>query len=191
MTMSSTTTESAGREPPFVRALGRAIGIINGIALGISAAAVLVSLVLIGWSVVMRYVFNAAPIWVDEVVGFMLVGIVMLAAAEVLRRGEHIGVDLFTAKLTGRARLWVQAWGSLAALAVALILIVNGYRTAMFSRMLGIVTEGHLELPVYLLMLFLPLGGVLMLLTALEALVRLASGAPSLATGGHGPQEPE
>ena len=48
----------------------------------------------------------------------------------------------------------------------------------MFSRSLGIVTEGHLELPECWLMLLLPLGGALLLLTAVEALVRLAVGVP-------------
>jgi len=170
--------DPAAPEPAVLRALGRGIGAVNGAALAVSAASVLVSLALIGWAVLMRYAFNRAPVWVDEVVGFLLVGIVMLAAADVLRRGEHIGVDLFTAHLGGRLRLWVQAWSSLSVLAVALILIVNGWQTAMFSKMLGIVSEGHLELPVYLLMLLLPLGGLLMLLTAAEALLRLALGVP-------------
>ena len=76
-------------------------------------------------------------------------------------------------------------------LAVAVILVVNGWRTAMFSKMLGIVTEGHLELPVYLLMLLLPLGGLLLLLTTVEALVRLATGAPPLTHGSHGAEPSE
>lgn len=189
--MTSSAAQPTEREPAGLRLLSRVIGLLNGLALALSALGVLVSLLLIGWSVVMRYVFNRAPIWVDEVVGFMLVGIVMLAAADVLRRGEHIGVDLITAKLSGRARLWVQAWSSLSVLAVALILIINGWRTAMFSRMLGIVSEGHLELPVYMLMLMLPVGGALMLLTAVEAIVRLAAGLPSLAAPPHGADSAE
>jgi TRAP-type C4-dicarboxylate transport system permease small subunit len=168
-------------EPAALRALGAAVRALNTAAMAVSAAGILVALALIGWSVVMRYAFNRPPVWVDEVVGFLLVGIVMLAAADVLRRGEHIAVDVFTLQLRGRARLWAQAWGSLAALAAALVLVINGWQSAMFSRMLGIVTEGHLELPVFWLMLLLPLGGLLMALTAIEALARLACGAPPVA----------
>ena len=178
-------------EPPLLRRLGRCIRLINGAALAVSAAGVLISLLLIGWAGLMRYVFNRPPVWVDEVVGFMLVGIVMLAAADVLRRGEHIGVDLFTANLGARAKLWVQLWSSASVLAVAAILIVNGWRTAMFSKMLGIVSEGHLELPVYWLMLLLPLGGLLLLFNAMEALLRLATGAPPLTHGSHGAEPSE
>lgn len=189
--MSTTPVEPAGFEPALVRALSAIVGSLNAVAMALSATGVLISLGLIGWAVVMRYAFNSAPLWVDEVVGFLLVGIVMLAAADVLRKGEHIGVDLLTSRLSGRGLLWAQAWSSLAALAAALILVVNGWQTAMFSRSLGILTEGHLEWPVYLLMLFLPLGGLLMLLTAVEALVRLATGVPTLAVASHLPEDVE
>ncbi len=181
----------AGQEPAMLRVLARVISTINRAMMAVSAAAVLVSLALIGWAVVMRYVFGRPPVWVDETVGFLLVGIVMLAAAEVLRDGEHIGVDLFTARLSGRARLWAHAWSSLSVLAVAIIFIVNGWQSAMFSRSLGILTEGHLELPVYLLMLLLPLGGVLMLLTAAEALIRLSCGIAPIARVQDVAREPE
>lgn len=178
-------------EPAAVRALAAAVRVVNAVAIGLAGAGILVALALIGWSVVMRYALNRPPLWVDEVVGFLLVGIVMLAAADVLRRGEHIGVDVLTGQLRGRARLWAGAWSALATLAAALVLVVNGWQSAMFSRSLGILTEGHLELPVFWLMLLLPVGGLLMLLTAVEALVRLAVGAPSLAEPHRLPEDAE
>jgi TRAP-type C4-dicarboxylate transport system permease small subunit len=169
----------AAREPRALRWLGRAIGLVTGGAIALSAAGLLVSLALIGWSIVMRYVFNRAPVWVDDAVGFLLVAIVMLAAAQVLRRGEHIGVDLFTERLPPRAARWAQAWSSLAALVVAAILVINGWETAMQSRQFGIVTEGRIEWPVWWLMLLLPVGGALMGLVAAESLWRLALNLPS------------
>ena len=171
--------------------LARLLGALNAAAMALAAAGVLVSLALIAWAVVMRYAFNRAPVWADEVVGFMLVGIVMLAAAQSLRRGEHIGVDLLTARLSPRGKALAQAWSSLSVVAVSLILIINGWQTAMFSRKLGILTEGHLEIPVFWLQLFLPLGGAMMLLVALEALARQAAGLPSLATHDHVGGKPE
>ena len=169
----------------------RVIGALADGAAALSAAGVLVSLALIAWAVVMRYVFNRAPVWVDDVVGFMLVGIVMLAAAQVLRRGEHIGVDLLTARLSPRARRWADAWAALGALAVALILIVNGWRTAMFAKQLGIIAEGRVEIPVFWLQLLLPLGGLLFALAALEALARLAAGLPPVIKPQEATDKPE
>ena len=164
--------------------IARAIGAINAAAVAVSAACILVSLGLIAWAVVMRYVFNRPPVWTDEVVGFLLVAIVMLAAAQSLRRGEHIGVDILIARLGPRGSFWAQLWSSVSVLVVALIFIVNGWRTAMFSRQIGVLTEGNLEIPVFWLQLFLPLGGLMMLLVSLEAIARLLAGLPSLAAQG-------
>lgn len=141
--------------------------------MALAAAGVLASLALISWSVLMRYVFNRPPAWVDDVVGFLLVGIVMLSAAQALRNGEHIGVDVLTSKLGPRARRFAEGFSLLAVLAVSAILIVNGWHAAMFSRELGLLTEGQLELPAWMLQLLLPFGGALMGLVALESLIRL------------------
>jgi C4-dicarboxylate transporter, DctQ subunit len=168
--------------------LERLLGALNAAATALSAAGVLASLALIVWAVVMRYVLNRPPVWTDDAVGFMLVGIVMLAAAQSLRRGEHIGVDILVGKLGPRATAWAQAWSALSVAAVSLILVVNGWQTAMFSRKLGVLTEGQIEIPVFWLQLLLPLGGLMMLLVALEALARLAAGAPPLAAP-HDPAE--
>lgn len=164
-------------EGPALRALARAVQALAGLAMGLAAAGLLLSLALIGWAVVMRYVFNAAPVWVDEVVGFLLVGIVMLAAAQTFRRGEHIGVDLLVDRLGRTGRRWAQAWAALATLAITGVLIVNGWGTAMLARTLGLLTEGHLEWPTWWLMLLMPVGGVLLLLAALESLWRALAGA--------------
>ena len=165
--------------------LERALGRVVGAAMALAAAGVLASLALIAWAVVMRYVLGRPPVWTDDVVGFLLVGIVLLAAAQTLRRGEHIGVDILVGKLGPRGAAWAQAWSSLSVAAVSLILIVNGWQTAMFARKLGVLTEGRVEIPVFWLQLLLPLGGLLMLLVSLEALARLGAGAPPLAKPVH------
>jgi TRAP-type C4-dicarboxylate transport system permease small subunit len=165
--------------------LESALGRLVGAAMALAAAGVLASLALIAWAVVMRYLLNRPPVWTDDVVSFLLVGIVMLGAAQSLRRGEHIGVDILVGRLGPRGAQWAQAWSSIAVAAVSLILIVNGWQTAMFSRKLGVLTEGRVEIPVFWLQLLLPLGGLLMLLVALEALARLAAGAPPLARPAH------
>lgn len=179
----------AREEPWLLRALALAIVMINRIGLGLSAAAVLISMVLIGWSVVMRYVFNAAPVWVDETIGMLLVAIVSLATADVLRRGGHIGVDIITNQLKGQAKRIAAVWSCVCVILTALILVFNGWHTAMFSRMLGVVTEGYLEFPLYWLMLFVPLMGLMLLLTACETLLRLLLDFPVASAASHQPIE--
>lgn len=167
--------------PPGLRWFSRVVGIATGLGMALSAASVLVSLVLVCYAVVMRYVFNDAPTWVDNSVGFLLVSTVMFAAPATMRQGGHISVDMLTGRLGVRGRRWTELWSTLAMLGVALVLIVNGWGTVQSSRMLGITTEGNLELPIWRLQALLPLGGALMALVGLEALWRLAIGLPALA----------
>lgn len=162
---------------PGLRALGRVVSALAALGMAVAAAGLLASFALIGWAVIMRYGFNAAPIWVDEVVGFLLVAIVMLAAAQTLRRGEHIGVDLLTDRLSARARRWAAGWAALATGVIAGVLIVNGWETAALARRLGLLTEGSLEWPTWWLMLLMPVGGTLLLLATVEALWRSVIGA--------------
>lgn len=165
-------------EGPALRVLGSLVAGLASAAMALAAAGLLLALALIGWAVVMRYVFNAAPAWVDEIVGFLLVAMVMLAAAQTLRRGEHIGVDLLAGRLAARGRRWIRVWAALATLAVTAVLIVNGWDTAMLARRLGLVTDGNLEWPAWWLMLLLPVGGCLLALAAAEALWRALAGLP-------------
>lgn len=145
---------------------------------GLAAFLLLLSLALVAWSVLMRYFLNQPIPWVDELVGYLLVGLVMLAAADALRRGEHISVDLLTDRLRPRGRRVSAALGQLAVLIAGLALAQGGWQTAAFSRMLGIYSTGYLAIPIYLPQLLVPLGGALLALAALMGLVRMALGLP-------------
>jgi len=178
-------------EGPALHALGRVVAVLASAATALAGVGLLLSLALIGWAVVMRYVFNAAPVWVDEVVGFLLVAMVMLAAAQTLRRGEHIAVDVLVERLSARGKRWTRVWAALATLAITAVLIVNGWDTAMLARRLGLLTEGNLEWPTWWLMLLIPAGGCLLALAAVEALWRALAGLPPTASAAHAEKEPD
>src|SRR6185437_1146010 len=114
--------ESAGDgAQALMRAFERIVGAVTWVATALSAAGVLTALAFVAYGVVMRYVFNAAPAWVDDTVGYMLVGIVMLAAATTLRQGAHINVDILTGNLRGTPRRVADAWSMLAVLVFAIV----------------------------------------------------------------------
>ena len=156
----------------------RAIRLLTDAAAGVAAASVLVMLALVSYSVAMRYLLNAPKPWVDETVGFLLVGSVMFAVAEALRRGEHISIDLLTDKLGPRGRRAAAVFGLLAVLVTAAALAWEGWETVAFARMLGLMTDGYVTLPLWTLQLMLPIGGVLLLLACLAELLRIAAGLP-------------
>ncbi len=61
--------------------------------------------------VVMRYVFDAGLIWVQESVTWMHAVVFMLGAAYTLQQEEHVRVDVFYRGMSARRRAWVDATG--------------------------------------------------------------------------------
>lgn len=142
----------------------------------ISALLVIVMTGLVGYGVVMRYVLNAPTVWTDELVSYLVVYLVMLAAAEALRHREHIAVDLLTDRLGPRGRHIVEIWGMVAVILVSVVLIQTGWGMVSFSRMVGLISEGYLAVPMYIPQLAVPLGAAMLLLAALNRLLRLFTG---------------
>jgi len=63
--------------------------------------------------VVMRYVFDAGWIWVQESVVWMHAMVFMLGAAYTLRSEEHVRVDVFYRTMGEQRRAWVDLIGVL------------------------------------------------------------------------------
>lgn len=174
----------------LARALDRLIGAVCLAGAALAAALVLVSLGLVAYSVLMRYFLNRPIPWVDELVGYLLVGLVMLAAADALRRGEHIAVDLWTGRLGPRGRQVSDAVGLAAVLVVGIALVIGGWQTAAFSELLGIRSTGYLAVPIHLPQTLIAIGGALLSLAALAGLLRMAMGwtaVPETEGVGHPP----
>ena len=61
--------------------------------------------------VIMRYVFDAGLIWVQESVVWMHAVVFMLGAAYTLQAEEHVRVDIFYRTMSARGRAWVDIAG--------------------------------------------------------------------------------
>ena len=142
-------------------------------ASALGAVLVIAMTFIVGYGVAMRYLFNRPQVWTDELCGYLLVLLVMLGVAETLRRGEHISVDLLTERLGPRAQRWVEVWGMLAVIGVAAVLLVSGWDMVSFSAMVGLYSQGYLEAPMWLPQATIPLGAALLLVVALNRLLRL------------------
>jgi TRAP-type C4-dicarboxylate transport system permease small subunit len=141
------------------------------LALGLSAAALLASLAVIVYGVVRRYVFNTPVAWTDELVGYLLVASVMLAAADALLGGEHISVDIVSERLGWRARRIAYLFGLVAVAGSGVLLMVEGLGMVRFSRQVGLRSNGDLAVPLWIPQSLVPLGALLLLLAAVAAFV--------------------
>jgi TRAP-type mannitol/chloroaromatic compound transport system permease small subunit len=63
--------------------------------------------------VLLRYLFDAGFIWMQESVTWMHAAVFMLGAAWALRTGDHVRVDVFYKQMTPRYRGWVDLLGTL------------------------------------------------------------------------------
>lgn len=61
--------------------------------------------------VVMRYVFDAGFIWLQESVVWMHAAVFMLGAAYTLQQEEHVRVDIFYREMSPERRAWVDLIG--------------------------------------------------------------------------------
>ena len=141
------------------------------VGIALAAIALLASLALIVYSVVMRYGLNQPIAWVDELVGYLLVACVMLASADTLLHGEHIAVDVVTEHLSARGKRLTLLAGLLAVLVSAALLAVEGYDMVAFARMVGLLSNGYLAVPMWIPQALVPIGAVLLLLAAVAALI--------------------
>ena len=141
---------------------------------GIMCGALLViaTMVVVGYSVMMRYIFGIPQVWTDELVSFWLVAIVTLGAADVLRRDGHIRIDLLTDRLPIQAQAWVDVWGLLSVLVLSIVMTISGWEMVSFSWSVDLVSDGYLELPMWIPQSLIPIGFGLMAMAALHRLIQ-------------------
>ncbi len=151
--------------------LDRLVRRLAALGVALAALALLASMFVIGYSVLMRYVVNRPVPWVDELAGYLLVAAVMLAAADALLHGEHIAVDILTERLSGRGKRWVLLGGLVTVFASALLLVVEGIDMVAFSRMVGLMSNGYLATPMWIPQLLVPIGAALLGIAAIRELV--------------------
>lgn len=149
----------------------RIVGGLAALGIALAAIALLASLFVIVYSVVMRYFLNQPAAWVDELAGYLLVACVMLAAADALRQGEHIAVDIVTERLSARGRRLTLLVGLVAVAASAALLLIEGLDMVAFSRMVGLLSNGYLAVPMWIPQLFVPVGAALLLLAAVAGFI--------------------
>ena len=146
---------------------------ISKFAAAIGAGVVLLMMLVVAYSVINRYILNTPITWTDELSGYLVVALVMLGAADALRRGDHISVDLITARLSNLGQRRVKIWSYITVLIFSSALLISSKQTIEYSIDFGILSEGYLEVPMWIPQSFLILGGLLVFLVTLAKLIRV------------------
>jgi TRAP-type C4-dicarboxylate transport system permease small subunit len=163
----------AGR---LLRTLDAVVGRLAKAMAVVGALVVLGLTALVGYSVFWRYVLGQPITWTDELSGYLVVLLVMLGVGEALRRGDHINVDLLIARMGPAGRRWSAVWGMAAVIAVGVVLLISGIEAVRFSYAMGMLSEGYLEVPMWIPQSAILLGAVMLLASAGTAMIRALAG---------------
>ena len=130
-------------------------------------------LAVVVYGVVMRYVFNNAPSFVEQVALLLVISVAMFAAAAGVRDATHIGMDSLVAMLPGRVALGCRIVVQVLTVLFAVALILGGAEMAISVRSDTIPTLGIPESFRYGPIIA---AGVLVTLFAIEHIMALATG---------------
>jgi TRAP-type C4-dicarboxylate transport system permease small subunit len=125
------------------------------------------------YGVVLRYVFNAAPPYVEQVALLLVISVAMFGAAAGVRDAGHIGLDSLVAMLSVRLQFWCAIVVHVLSIAFGLALLAGSAEMAISTHGSTIPTLGLSEAYRYLPVL---LGGVLIAVFSIEHLIARLAG---------------
>ena len=128
-------------------------------------------------TVMARYVFNASLAFTSELTINLAVLLTMVGAAIGIREGSHLGFTLLKDTLTGRKHQLLVVLGGAAIVLFYVALIKFGMDVSLRQLQRGQTTPA-LGLPMWLLSLALPLGGVLGIIRTVQTTITGIKGAP-------------
>lgn len=135
--------------------------------------AVIISCAISAGNAFIRYLFSTSSNAWLEIQWYLFAACVMLGASQVLRMNEHVRVDIFYGRLSGRGKVFVDLFGLLFFLVPVMVamlymswpLFTQMWRTGEMSGNAG----GLVRWPA---MLMLPLGFSLVLLQGLGEVIK-------------------
>jgi TRAP-type C4-dicarboxylate transport system permease small subunit len=144
--------------PPFER---RVIGIEN--VFGSLAIAILIACgALICVDVVLRYAFNRPILGGIEIIEYALVYITFLGGSWAVPRGAHIDIDVCVQAMSPFWRRICAFLSNFISLGVAVVLTVFGASVAWTSYVRGAFKPTVLEIPIWIVLLIIPIGSALL-----------------------------
>ena len=155
---------------------GGAVSILDRIVDGfgmLGGILILCNAAFITYEVVMRYIFNAPTIWVQEVTIYLTILSGFLALAYALKENAHVKVDFVTAHLGGKTALAVEILAALMAILFVVVLGWEGIKMALGTFEAHEHSPTLLRVPVWIPQSFIPLGAALLLLEYLRLAARL------------------
>jgi TRAP-type C4-dicarboxylate transport system permease small subunit len=146
-------------------------------ALASAAALILLAMVVIvSADIILRNVAGAGFAWANEASEYALYLITLLTAPWLLRRSQHVRLDIVLTVVPPRVAWLMEAFGDVLGFAVSITLICYGFAMTVESAGLGAITIKNLVFPEWWLLAPLPAAFVLLAIEFLFRFHRLITG---------------
>jgi TRAP-type C4-dicarboxylate transport system permease small subunit len=122
----------------------------------IAALLLLVMVVLVTADIVLRNVTRSGFPWANEISEYALYAITMMSAPWLLRRGQHVRIDLVLTFVPPRVAWLMEAIGDIVGFLVCLTMLRYGVRMTVESAFHGSITVKNLVFPEWWLLWPLP-----------------------------------
>ena len=120
--------------------------LLNGLA-ALAALTLLGAVLLVTADIILRNLTRVGFPWANEVSEYALFGITVLTAPWLLRRGQHVRLDLLLVALPGRAAWLMEALADIIGFVTCAVLIRYSVIMAWDSYRLGSITIKNLVFP--------------------------------------------
>jgi TRAP-type transport system small permease protein len=126
-------------------------------ALAVAAALTLLAMVvMVTADILLRNLTRTGFAWSNEVSEYALYVITLLTAPWLLRRGQHVRIDLVLTLVPVRLAWLMEAVGDVVGFAVCLVMMRYGLKMTLDSAILGSITIKNLVFPEWWLLWPLP-----------------------------------
>jgi TRAP-type C4-dicarboxylate transport system permease small subunit len=126
-------------------------------ALAVAAALTLLAMVImVTADILLRNLIRTGFAWSNEVSEYALYVITLLTAPWLLRRGQHVRVDLVLTLVPVRVAWLMEAAGDVLGFAVCLVMMRYGFKMSIDSAVLDSITIKNLVFPEWWLLWPLP-----------------------------------
>lgn len=155
----------------MLKAYSKFLDILEKLQRAILTVSVPAMVLIMFYQVVMRYVFHNSPAWSEELVRYLFIFNVMIAAAIAVRRNSHLQIDVLLNVLKPQTRK-VFTIGATAVGTVFLVYLFFLSLELVRSDMTN--TSAGLGLPMSVPYTCVPIGTALMVLTSIEVILKNA-----------------
>ena len=126
------------------------------------------------YGVVMRYAFNDAPPYVEQLALLLVISVSMFGAAAVAHDAGHIGLDSLVDRMPRAVRNWIARLVALSTLVFACVILYGAFEMARSTHDNQIPTLGISEAWRYLPLI---IAGALIALFSIDRMLRRAPAA--------------